>query len=145
MQTTIRKNLSNLVRHGVDSWWIDSVGKDLLRLNSVRARFPDGVEPEEEQLFEALREFLREAIARLGSTQSQILLRVVLGLEPGTLQLSTQERREKAGREFRRGKQPVTWGTIRSYHERHAVDQLAEMIVGMEQGASTPPLFDIQN
>jgi NAD dependent epimerase/dehydratase family enzyme len=113
-----------------------------LRLACVREKLPEGAEPDEEQLFEALRELLRDAIEKLGSEQSRIILRIVLSLEPGTLELSLRERREKAGLEFRRGRQTVTWGTIRSYHERRAIDQLAKMIFGMEQSASTPPLFD---
>lgn len=143
-QTTIRKNLSNLVRYGVESYWIREVGQDLLRLSSVRMRAGNGAEPDWEQLCEALRELLCEAIGKLGSPQNQTLLRIVLGLEPGTLTLSAQQRREKAGREFRGGTRPVSWGTVRSYHERYSIEQLAEMIFRMEQDASAPPLFDDQ-
>jgi hypothetical protein len=63
-------------------------------------------------------------IDRIGGKQAEAL-RVVCGLEDGTVGLSFEERRKLAGKVLSRPKQAVSWQTFVKNHEPRLVRDLA--------------------
>lgn len=142
----VRKDLSRSVLYGItDSAWVkEFAGARLFRLPSVIARVDDDA-PTEDQLAAAFTATVREAVAHVGSPQYRILLTIVLAVDEDYLSgreqlvdlpagtkingdMPLKQRRELAGKLFREGKRPVTWGAIRSYHEPRALDLLAAVL-----------------
>jgi hypothetical protein len=135
--SALRKDLARLVENGIAQYWLIQVGYPrLFRLNCVKREATESQGGDVNgTLADALVTVLKEAISRLGSEQNQIILTIVMGLDPRYPidETSLEERRTAAGQLFRRGSRPVKFGTIRKYHERKALDQLTEVIISMEQ------------
>jgi hypothetical protein len=74
------------------------------------------------------------------SQQHRDLLRFVLGLDPTTRDLSAMERRRIAGERFRGGTKPVSAGTIRTYHEPRALDELAAILISLDSESAPASL-----
>jgi hypothetical protein len=130
----IRKALGRLVTHGAEKYWISDVAGPLLELEVVQRRLdelPDGAPVEE-----ALVDVLREAAEALIPSQ-KVIAEVVLALNPQYLGTTVRERRTIAGQQFRDGHRSVSWGTIRQYHERIMLDDLAAAIAAREVDALT--------
>jgi hypothetical protein len=132
----IRQALARLVSGGPEAVWLPQV-QPLLELPAVRKR----AESEKEDPAEALRAVLLEAIEELGQSQYRNLLEIVLGLAPGSANLSAGERRTLAGERFRGGRKPVTAGTIRQHHEVRALAELAQRLAS-EAPAGRPQAAD---
>lgn len=139
-QEEIRRDLSGIVRFGVECAWIHEAGSGLLELACVRVRIRDRSDAHAD--CKAVVEVLREARSKVAGPYG-VLLGIVLGLDdPTHLEMSIADRRELAGQTFRHGKRPVKGGTIRTYHERKALDQLSHVLADMEGRASRPTLFE---
>lgn len=130
----VRIALSRLVTHGADAAWLPEA-QPLLGLPLVRMKIGERTDRDAGS---ALREALQEAVARLGESQYQGLLSIVLGLDPSSAELSATERRALAGQQFRGGRKPVRPGTIRQYHEPRALDQLTEILLSGPEAEPTP-------
>jgi schlafen family protein len=130
----VRKGLARLAAHGAASVWLPE-SQVLVELPAVQKKLHElGPGAEEDALVAAL----RDAVAQLGQSQYRRLLTIVLALDDAYAGLSARERREIAGREFRGGTRPVSWGTIRQHHEPRALDELTSVLVSeMAQGAVT--------
>lgn len=120
----LRVALTRVVRNGADAVWLPEI-QSLLELPAVQAAI-SGPPPREPG--DALRAVLKHAAQQLGRSQYRKLLTIVLDLDREYADLSVQDRRAVAGREFRDGQRPVSAGTIRQHHERRALDQLAEVL-----------------
>lgn len=121
----IRKGLGRLAAHGVTSVWLPET-QALVELPAVQAKLRlIGADHTEA----ALTAVLREAVAGLGHSQYRQLLTIVLALDERYVGLTARQRREIAGRKFRGGERPVSWGTIRQHHEPKALDQLTSVLL----------------
>ena len=110
-------------------------GGELLGLEIVagQVQLPEGAdEDERDQAFtEALTAVLKEAVERkLLFRRHRRLLRYVLPLQAEYLGKSIEERRTAAGMNMT--KKPVKPGTIRTYYEPRALNELARVLVEME-------------
>lgn len=131
----VRKDLAAVVTGGLVADSVAEKGRELLGLEIVvsRARLPVGAgEDERDQAStEALTAVLKEAVEeRLLFRKHRRLLRYVLPLEAEYLDRSIEERRAAAGKNMT--KKPVKPGTIRTYYEPRALDELARILVEME-------------
>lgn len=141
----IRRGLGRLARHGVVPWWALESTPALLDLECVRVRAAD--RPRYERAV-ALRSLLRELVAEFSEAPSGIVLRIVLGLDDSwidadgaehrLLEMSAEERRLLAGREFRHGAGQVGAHAIRLHHEPLALDRLAQALLQREATLTGP-------
>lgn len=132
----IRDALRRLAAHGAKPYWLNEVGQPLLRLRQVRHRAAEmgsDVAPEK-----AAVEVLRDAAKELPRSQRTIVM-IVLGLDEQYLGMTAKDRRQLAGERFREGTRPVSWGTIRQYHEPKAMDRLASTLLESEHRFSPWP------
>ncbi len=112
-QSTLRRNLANVVTEGLETSWISEVGDELLRLGIVRSRLPVAVaenddpddDADEEALASALVAVLTEAVKQIGSRKYRRLLRCVLPLYEEYSGKSIKDRRIAAGQRFRDSKE----------------------------------------
>jgi hypothetical protein len=118
------------LRHGVELHSIEEVGGVLIDLQQVqeRLRRGSGVATPEEAVVAAL----REAAENLPGPHRKIV-EIVLALDPDYRGMTAQARRELAGKEFRGGARPVSGETIRQYHERQAIQMLADQLLERER------------
>lgn len=126
----IRAALGRLCTRGVVPWWIREKADVLLDLPCVaeRVRKSNGDLDDVGALIEILRRLVDDLRPRPYGT----ILRIVLGLDSQYLDLSAEERRARAGEEFRGGEQPVSAGTIRQLHEKAALDRLTALLVDFD-------------
>jgi hypothetical protein len=130
----IRGALGRLCTRGVVPWWIRDKAPVLLELRCVKARATKNTnahaDPDE---VNALVEILREQVGSMRDHSYGEILWVVLGLEDRYLGLNARARRAIAGRDFRKGEQPVTAETIRQLHEKAALDHLTVRLADLER------------
>jgi hypothetical protein len=133
----VRRALSAIVTHGLVPYHVAESGGPLLSLEIVQSRLPPNLNGDEEKrdaaYTEALRSVLHEAVMeRVLTRRHRRLLRYVLPLIPEYLGTTVLERRTLAGEQMRDGIKSVKAGTIRTYYEPRALDQLAAALVAME-------------
>ena len=143
----LRKNLAELVTAGLVPYNVAEKGGSLLELAIVTARLTvdeDADEDERDAAYaEALVAVLKEAVTkeRMPFRRYRRVLKYVLPLKEDYLGKSIEERRTAAGQELTDGKKAVKPGTIRTYYEPRARDDLARVLVEMEtehRGESPP-------
>jgi hypothetical protein len=133
----LRKNLSALVTGGLVQDNVAEQGDDLLTLQIVKSRLnlADGAgeDDRDEAHTEALTAVLKDAVqeGKVLFKKHRRLLRYVLPLEADFLGKSIEERRTEAGKKMISNKE-VKPGTIRTYYEPRALDELARVLVEME-------------
>jgi hypothetical protein len=122
----VQAALRQLATHAVEPHWLHEVGRPLLSLRQVRRRFRDSAQGT--QIEEVVVEVLRHAAAELPG-ESRAIVEIVLALDPEYAGMTAQTRRTLAGKRFRGGARPVSWGTIRQHHEPKALGLLAARLV----------------
>lgn len=129
-QSTIRRQLGTLATGSVEPYWVIDNCRQLLGLKCVRARLDKDPPESDHDLVEALVVYLRDAVEEVPKRQHQILLTIVLAIEPNSPHIGTtaKKRRTAAGKAFRGGRKPVGHGTIRQHHEPKAIFSLSEVI-----------------
>jgi hypothetical protein len=137
----IRKSLAELVTGGLVAYNVAEKGGALLRLELVRERLqaPTGADADSEDArdaayAQALVAVLKDAVegdGRILFRKHRRLLRYVLPLKEEYAKKSIKDRRTAAGKDAADGK-PVKAGTIRTYYEPRALDELARVLVEME-------------
>lgn len=140
---TLRKNLAALVTEGLVADNVAEKGDELLKLDIVTSRLQlskktdededDGEDERDEAYLEALTEVLRDAVkeGRVFFKKHRRLLRIVLPLHPDLVGKPIEVRRTEAGKKMINGKE-IKPGTIRTYHEPRALDELARVLLEME-------------
>ena len=124
----VRAGLAALVRQGRPAMW-GSEAQALFELPIVRRRITGPSDPEAPRVIE---QALEAGIDHLRSQQYRHLLVTVLGLDPKARDLPAHERRKLAGQTFRGHTKPVSAGTIRTYHEPRALDDLTTILLELE-------------
>lgn len=124
----VRAGLAALVRVGPAALW-SSETHALFEIPAVKRRITD---PSDTEAPQVVQEVLEAGIDRIRSQQYRHLLMIVLGLDPATHDLSARERRQIAGQQFRGRTKPVAAGTIRTYHEPRALDDLATVLLALD-------------
>jgi hypothetical protein len=118
--------------HGLVPFNVATRGGPLLELAVVQARIPDGLKPTDDEPYEeaataALTEVLTMVVNDIKSRNYRVVLRHVLPLIPELLGTDVTHRRTEAGKALKRGApHPPKAGSVRTYYEGHALDQLAE-------------------
>ena len=134
----LRKNLADLVTVGLLPYNVAETGGSLLELAIVTARLKideDADEDERDAAYaKALVAVLKEAVTkeRMPIRRYRRVLKYVLPLKEEYLGKTIKERRTAAGRDLKDGKQAVKAGTIRTYYEPRALEDLARVLVEME-------------
>jgi hypothetical protein len=140
---TLRKNLAELVTGGLVPDNVAEKGGDLLKLKIVTSRLRLSEEADEDEgegederdkaCLEALTEVLRDAVkeGRVFFKKHRRLLRIVLPLHADLVGKPIEMRRTEAGKKMINGKE-IKPGTIRTYHEPRALDELARVLLEME-------------
>lgn len=134
----IRKNLADLVTNGLVPYNVAERGGALLEMEIVRSRVegdPDADDDESEMaLASAVESVLRDAVTkdRMRIRRHRRVLKNVLPLKEELLNAPINERRAAAAHDLRDGKKSVKPGTIRTYYEPRALDDLARVLVEME-------------
>ncbi len=134
----LRKSLSELVTGGVVPYNVAENGGALLNLDIVSSRIKVGPETDEEEQeraqAQALLAVLTSAVDKkqLMQRKHRRLLKYVLPLKDEYAGKTIEERRRAAGENLTDGKRVVKSGTIRTYYEPRALDQLAITLVRME-------------
>jgi hypothetical protein len=133
---TVEKVLGHLCTYALRNYWVVEQGRILMGLDCVRAHLREeaAANTSEEDLGAALVSYLEDAVQKIDSRPHRIILEVVLGLGADRWKADSwrdqtaTRRRAEAGRSFRDGDRPVTYGTIRQHHEPRAIRDLAEII-----------------
>jgi hypothetical protein len=138
---TLRKNLAELVTGGLVADNVAEKGGELLKLEIVTSRLrpsektddEEGEDERDEACLEALTEVLRDAVkeGRVFFKKHRRLLRIVLPLHSDLIGEPIEVRRTEAGKKMINGKE-IKPGTIRTYHEPRALDELARVLLEME-------------
>jgi hypothetical protein len=134
----IRKNLADLVTDGLVPYNIAEKGGTLLELEIVRSQVagdPDADDDETEAaLATALESVLQDAVnkERMPIRRYRRVLKNVLPLKDELIGKPINERRATAAQDLKDGKAPVKPGTIRTYYEPRALDDLARVLIEME-------------
>jgi hypothetical protein len=128
LEQRVRRALATLVRTGPSGFW-GVEARALFELPAVLNRVIDVSDAEAPHV---VREVVEAGIERVPSHDYRDLLTVVLGFDPAADGVSARQRRQLAGRQFRKGGRPVAEGTVRQYHEPRALDLLAEALVSLE-------------
>lgn len=124
----VRAGLAALVRLGRAALW-GSEAHALFEIPAVRRRINGPSDAEAPQVLE---QALEAGIDRVRSKQYRHLLMIVLGLDPEARDLPARERRKLAGQKFRGHTKPVSPGTIRTYHEPRALDDLTTILLTLD-------------
>jgi hypothetical protein len=124
----VRAGLAALVRIGPTALW-GSETHALFEIPAARRRITDASDTGAPRV---VQEVLEVGINRMLSQQYRDVLMFVLGLDPTTRDLSAKERRRIAGEQFRGRTKPVSAGTIRTYHEPRALNELAAVLIGLD-------------
>jgi hypothetical protein len=125
--------LKRLCTKGVEPYWVKDRCAVLLELDGVTRRL--GPNPSDDDAANALVDYLRDAVGRIDWQQHRIVLEIVLALDTDYLGETAIARRTAAGLKFRGGRATVTWGTVRQYHEKNALDKLCVIIMADEEEA----------
>jgi hypothetical protein len=134
----IRKNLAGLVTDGLVPYNIAEKGGTLLELEIVRSLVdgdPDADDDESEAaLAAAVESVLQEAVnkERMPIRRYRRVLKNVLPLKEELVGKPINDRRAAAAQDLKDGKAPVKPGTIRTYYEPRALDDLARVLIEME-------------
>lgn len=135
----LRKNLAGLVAAGFVPYNVADKGEDLLELQIVTSRVALGEEADEDQretaIAEAFIALVREDVVkkkRVRQRKYRRLLRYVLPLDKDYIGKDVEERRTAAGENLTGGSKVVKPGTIRTYYEPRALDELARVLGEME-------------
>ena len=132
----LRDLLAGLVTDGLGPYNIAENAGALLELEIVRARVtlpPDASQDERDAAeADALLAVVREAVERLRGRYRR-LLSYVLPLNQEFVGKPIKERRTAAGKALKDGK-TVKAGTIRTYYEPRALEDLARVLVDMDAG-----------
>jgi hypothetical protein len=131
----LRKALAALVTGGLTADSVVERGGELLALDIVASRVEALDEDDEDKRDQAVTDSLTAVLAeavekKLLFRRHRRLLRCVLPLRKELLGKNVEERRTAAGQYMT--KQSVKAGTIRTYYEPRALDELARVLVEME-------------
>jgi hypothetical protein len=144
----VRKSLAEVVTGGLVPGNVAEKGGVLLELQIVvnRLKLPAKANEDarDSAYAKALTAALKDAVegGRILFRKHRRLLRYVLPLEKEYLNKSIKERRTAAGKNLSDGK-PVGAGTIRTYYEPRALDELARVLVEMEAAARGEALSEV--
>lgn len=128
----VDRAVARLARNGLELFWVRDEAGVLFDLECVRKRAEKDFNGEDDALSLALIEVLREQVEALEPAQYRKILAIMLDFDGANKETSAMHRRTIAGEVFRDGSQPVTWGTIRQYHEPRARQKLARMLLALE-------------
>ena len=141
-QEEIAAALRKIPKRALRTEWIteEAGGRFLLGLECVQA-LVDPKASDEKAYSNGLRDYLRTAVARMGSDSNRILIEVVFGIgdkqwdNKKWRQKKAKVRRRQAGKEFRPESEPVAADTIRQSYEPKAVEELAAIVYEEEKRA----------
>lgn len=133
----VRAALGALIAHGLVPFNVASKGGALLELGVVQSQIPDGLKPNDDDPYEeaataALTSVLTTVVSEIKSRNYRVVLRHVLPLLPGLLGTDVTHRRSEAGKALKRGQTPIKAGSVRTYYEGDALDQLAADLMQVE-------------
>jgi hypothetical protein len=135
----LRKNLAGLVAEGFMPENVADKGGDLLELRIVTSRVTLGKDASNDQREIATAEAFIALVGEVADNKKLVrqrkyrrLLRYVLPLENDCFDMDVEERRTAAGKNLFGGSKEVKPGTIRTYYEPRALDELARVLVEME-------------